>query len=904
MQEYDFKFSVVMAVYNVEKYLDEAVESLVNQTIGFEENIQLIMVDDGSVDSSGMIADKWQKKYPNNIIVIHKENGGVSSARNEGIKYIEGKFVNFLDSDDKWEEEAFEKVWKFHEVNPKIQLIKGELVFFEGKNGGHPLNYVLNETKIISIDEEPNMIFQSLSSGFIEANLLDINSFPTKMPISEDSYFINEIIVKIKEFGVINSLIYYYRRRNDNSSAIQNSSENHKLYNYKVKKLMLDPINNFFVPRYGSLHPWIQNVFLYDLSWIIKMKETPIPLKDKGQFDDYIDSIYKVLQYIDDELILKTSKWLNTYQRHALIHLKYRNALPVNNNYYQMNVLENDIQLIDDNNNVMQKFSELRVVLKGIFNDENKLELFGFCGGMFPYDNFSAFIRNEEGKVISLDNQRFVYNSVYFIGKKIHEPYGWRVEIPWDFINKSKRIYFIAKIGNIEVKKRLISEGNSVKLNTHSTGQYMEMRNKLIYYNLKKRCFIIQNNTLKHKLFLELTFYKYLKGSKNWKRIILVRLLSILINKIKKDKIVNIFTDRVDKADDNAEVLYRYYEQNREKNEINYFVINKKTKDYKRLKKEGFNVVKMNSVKYLFKMLQANNMITSHAERYLWSPFYWIFDNKINDKFKYKFIFLQHGIIKENLSSWLHRDVQNFQMFVTSSKTEYNSIVNPQMGYGYSDKEVKLIGLPRYDRLLASNSELKYIAVMPTWRSELAGKLNKNGIREKNSGFKETEYYQNWNTILNSEELKRLLKISNKKILFVPHPNLRIQVDDFEIDPKFVEISEYSDRYVDIINKSCAMITDTSSVFFDFGYMYKPIYYYQYDEGNWGKGKNNYFDYQSMGFGPVSTTLNDLIRNITIGVERNFVMRDEYKNRVNNYYEFHDQNNCKRNKEAIEGLYL
>lgn len=78
----DYKISIITAVYNVEEYLEEMIESVLEQTIGFE-NIQLILVDDGSVDSSGEICDRYAEQYPNNIVVVHKENGGVSTARNE-----------------------------------------------------------------------------------------------------------------------------------------------------------------------------------------------------------------------------------------------------------------------------------------------------------------------------------------------------------------------------------------------------------------------------------------------------------------------------------------------------------------------------------------------------------------------------------------------------------------------------------------------------------------------------------------------------------------------------------------------------------------------------------------------------------------------------------------------------
>ena len=114
MNSYKYKFTIISAVYNVAEFLREAVDSVIHQTIGLK-NVQLILVDDGTPDNSGEICDEYAAKYPENIFVIHKQNGGVSSARNEGLKHVQGKYVNFMDSDDKWATDALAKVWDFFE---------------------------------------------------------------------------------------------------------------------------------------------------------------------------------------------------------------------------------------------------------------------------------------------------------------------------------------------------------------------------------------------------------------------------------------------------------------------------------------------------------------------------------------------------------------------------------------------------------------------------------------------------------------------------------------------------------------------------------------------------------------------------------------------------------------------
>lgn len=118
-----YKVSVVTAVYNVEEYLQEMIESITVQTIGFA-NVQLILIDDGSQDSSGQICDQYALQYPENIIVIHKENGGVSSARNEGLRYVKGEYINFTDADDMLENNALELMFAYLKKNEeKIDLV-------------------------------------------------------------------------------------------------------------------------------------------------------------------------------------------------------------------------------------------------------------------------------------------------------------------------------------------------------------------------------------------------------------------------------------------------------------------------------------------------------------------------------------------------------------------------------------------------------------------------------------------------------------------------------------------------------------------------------------------------------------------------------------------------------------
>ena len=103
------KVSIIVPVYNVEKYIEKCLDSLINQTL---KDIEIIVVNDGSEDNSAEIVKKYQNKYPEKIIYVEKENGGLSDARNFGLPHAKGEYIAFLDSDDYIELDMYEKMYK------------------------------------------------------------------------------------------------------------------------------------------------------------------------------------------------------------------------------------------------------------------------------------------------------------------------------------------------------------------------------------------------------------------------------------------------------------------------------------------------------------------------------------------------------------------------------------------------------------------------------------------------------------------------------------------------------------------------------------------------------------------------------------------------------------------------
>lgn len=125
------KVSIIVPVYNVESYLDECLTSLVNQSLN---DIKIIIVNDGSTDSSQKIIDKYALRYPEKIMALNKENGGLASARNFGLQYAQGEYVGFVDSDDYVDVNMYNEMYNLAIKNNADLVVCDLEYFFEYSN--------------------------------------------------------------------------------------------------------------------------------------------------------------------------------------------------------------------------------------------------------------------------------------------------------------------------------------------------------------------------------------------------------------------------------------------------------------------------------------------------------------------------------------------------------------------------------------------------------------------------------------------------------------------------------------------------------------------------------------------------------------------------------------------------
>jgi CDP-glycerol glycerophosphotransferase (TagB/SpsB family) len=364
-----------------------------------------------------------------------------------------------------------------------------------------------------------------------------------------------------------------------------------------------------------------------------------------------------------------------------------------------------------------------------------------------------------------------------------------------------------------------------------------------------------------------------------------------------------VFSDRDINADDSAEHLYRWVRRHHP--EINiWFVLNRSSADWARLSNEGFKIISPGLLLDVV-LLYAENVISTHTQYYNETSYKKLYEGQMS----WRSIFLPHGISKDDVSHWLNRF--SFDLFISTSPGEYNSIVQDDSPYIYTAKEVKLVGFPRHDRLLELDALTPFakkdmITVMPTWRAGLSNYSRAFSDKgEYGNSIEKSGYIEHWKRFLNSQELYEITVRYRKKIFFIPHINAVEFLDYFSI-PEYIDIAEANHGFQSILSRSIALITDYTSVAFEFALMRRQTFYYQFDRTNFYGGDHNwregYFDYDRDGFGPISFKHDHLIEEIRLFLKNGSQPEPKYLARMEHAMTERDGQSCRRVFESIRDI--
>ena len=367
---------------------------------------------------------------------------------------------------------------------------------------------------------------------------------------------------------------------------------------------------------------------------------------------------------------------------------------------------------------------------------------------------------------------------------------------------------------------------------------------------------------------------------------------------MKKIRELWLFSKHGNDIGDNAWVFYKYVKKQHPQIRCVFVVDKNYPEAYEAAKKEG-EIVQFRSLRHKLLFLMADRIITSHVGDS--EP--WDYEKviELRNRFpgwakKHKIVHLQHGVIDKNVSHIYSRKLRPVDLFISSTPKEKEYI---EKTLGYEPEQVPCTGLARWDELYGTKPE-KIILLIPRYRADVMVQLPENKKKLKYH-FMNTEFYKRYQELISDKSIAELLERYDYKMVFFPHYEVQPLIDCFHTDCNRIEILDRNRISLDeLLRKSALMITDYSSVAFDFAYMQKPVIYYQFDkeefETEYG---GSYFDYERDGFGTVAEKQYDVIMSIVDCLFNKYDVVTEYKDRFNKAFIFNDNNNCRRIYECI-----
>jgi glycosyltransferase involved in cell wall biosynthesis/CDP-glycerol glycerophosphotransferase (TagB/SpsB family) len=838
------RYTAIAAVYNVEKYLDRFFESMAQQVVSFDEHIELIIVDDGSTDGSAAIIEKWRKKHPKSIRYIYKENGGQASARNVGLGHASGEWITFIDPDDFVHPRYFERVDRF---------------LSEREEQGEKLGILC--CKWVFYHEDQHRFVDNHPLDYRFAN----GSYSTPADPNSDvmvssaarSFFRADILARER--------IYF------DESLRPNFEDGH--------------FTGMYLLRMGELRVG----FVADAIYYYRKRSDGTSTLDTGwekpsRFGTVVERGYLAL--LRDALETK-GVVPRSLQKLVLYDLIWLFKKIVGN--------ESSVAFLRP----PQK-AQFKKLLFEVFEliDASTIADFNLAGAwLFHKVGLLGMYKSKPppfqiAYVGSYDEtKRLLEISYFYHGEPVAERFCVSGQ---DRVPRFAKVRVHDFLGDVFVYERRVwlelDEGYST-LSIEIDGQGARIslgktQQDCITRSMIERTF--RSSNAPPHLDVRARALRAMAESRSVRR---------------RFKDAWLLIDRDRQADDNAEHLYRYIL--REHPEINaFFVLHESSHDWARLSEEGFRLVAFGSRDHHLLLLRAKHVVSSHADSFVLGV---LPERSYGDLLNFKFTFLQHGVIRDDISNWLN--TKKIDLFVTSSPAEHESVAGDVSRYKFGRHQTKRVGLARHDVLLSRTQPTeKVVLIMPTWRQWLvSGAAHGTGVRSPKSSFYESTYAQRWRSVLHSEALRELTVRHGYRVVFFPHANMQMYADWFDA-PSWIDVRTHANEPILqlLYRRAAMMITDYSSVFFEMGLLDKPVVYYQfdYDEmyGGAHPSRAGYFDFQRDGFGPVVSTEDALVREVEALLARECQPAPEYLRRMQATLPLRDGRNRERTVQAIMAL--
>lgn len=332
--EKHFTVSVIILVYEGERYLEDTIRSVLYQTMDFEQKIQLIIVSDRPGGRCGEVLKKYKMLYPENVVHLCLDNQENENARrNAGMKYAAGEYINFMDAGSMWSLNAFEKAADFFETcGENIDLITADMQTIEAVNERIPFNQKRTEHKIIDINEQYTSILYKSSCCIMRTGTVQTLLFNEWLECWGSLLLINQVVLRRQKYGMLSAEVMHYCHAGHREAVLL------KLNYQQDLKVLFDGIYQESMKRSGCILPMVQ----YFMACVFgEIFQQTIAVTDAEREKICHDVFDKILQQIEERYLLEAEN-VDCFVRKALA--SYKHGVDIRGEINQIRMKEKQYQ--------------------------------------------------------------------------------------------------------------------------------------------------------------------------------------------------------------------------------------------------------------------------------------------------------------------------------------------------------------------------------------------------------------------------------------------------------------------------------------------------------------------------------------------------------------------------------
>ncbi|MBO6359881.1 glycosyltransferase [Enterococcus casseliflavus] len=890
--------SIIIPMYNSEKTIADSLYSIFkNQKLTANE-LEVIVIDDKSTDQSREIVEEWTQRSDCNIVILDGVHEGVSAARNLGLKFAQGKYITFLDSDDTFSKNDFKPIIQFFnsQEGEKTDIVS----YTENYVYEYPVSHFVDygfpkdyQRYNLVQKSDQSFIYQKIvpsaknvlysnGKGIYPADLfyyiaqarlnVVIRNLPesgkiyfdTSLPYAEDSLFVTQYVMRKRCIGYVpNTVIYDYLKSGfstvDKYANPVNSKDMLLIWAEKIIYAHIQDNNR--IPKY------VQGVLLNEFGWRwMGTKLFPVHLDEK-MYQKWMEKFKWILSFIDSEILyegLKKSKNWDSFILDKFSELKDTpiKAIPSENSieYYQGN------SLVRIDRNFEFFWTEIEI-------EDNQLKIGGFFKLHFGKHISPQFFYRNGSSEVSIESSESSY-SYYRCKIKTHYFYKVEASIPIDELNDGDLLFgfyldnyeFLSK-KTFVLNNRLIPNGLGINRIVKSGYQFTFVDNH--------RKINIEKYTSDQSPWLDIQTVQKLKSLK--KNELAKTLLDTEIDSSRKVWIYSDSSTALDNGflqfknditkDDNVE---RYYLLHNRGSNIENEVIKQ------RIPVE--NLVYFGTEKHKKLFAISSCIVTGYQDTEIFSPFKTSDLNQLSGIFNLRVIYLQHGVLHAHMPRLLsYEKNRQIKGVVTSNDLE---TLNYQKVYGYKKSQLLEVGMPRFNNF-SNDSENdngnRTILYAPSWRSSvMIGKNIKGGWIPNEEAFLKSSFFLSIYSLVFSDSLYDILKSNDYTLDIKLHPifsgvlSKTLNIKDNDRIRILDETESVSVKNYDL------MVTDFSSFIFDAVEKQVPIIQFIPDFDEFTAGElHTYNKIESLSKKEIYktvTNLDDFLKELT-----NMLNNEKYK---------------------------